>query len=288
MPCRIPVNASLLGTAPTRHTLRPQPTILSLIFARNASIINTLGNNPGSINKKIIRGRGPGSGKGKTSGRGHGGQKARGKVPFGFQGGQTPEWKVAGIKGFVNRNSENMAEVNLDRLQTWIDQGRINPNRPITVVELMRSGCISSIKDGVKILARGREVLKTPVHLIVSRASTQAIEAIEAVGGTITTRFYTIPAMKNILQGLTHPVHSRLFRPTPISNLVSAPKESQYALPDPTGRKDLEYYRNAAHRGYLSYMVPPGETPSLFFKTPGLHGVKSRKDKASTEDNRIW
>jgi large subunit ribosomal protein L15 len=70
---------------------------------RSASILGSLSDNKGAYNKRIRRGRGPASGKGKTSGRGHKGQNQHGKVPAGFNGGQTPDWKVAGQRGFVNQ-----------------------------------------------------------------------------------------------------------------------------------------------------------------------------------------
>jgi large subunit ribosomal protein L15 len=70
---------------------------------RFASILNSISDTPGAYNKRIRRGRGPSSGKGKTSGRGHKGQKQHGKVPVGFQGGQTPNWIVHGKKGFTNK-----------------------------------------------------------------------------------------------------------------------------------------------------------------------------------------
>lgn len=70
---------------------------------RNASILSSLSDNKGAYNKPIRRGRGPASGKGKTSGRGHKGQKQHGKVPAGFNGGQTPDWIVAGPRGFKNQ-----------------------------------------------------------------------------------------------------------------------------------------------------------------------------------------
>jgi large subunit ribosomal protein L15 len=69
---------------------------------RYASILSSLSDNKGAYSKRIRRGRGPGSGKGKTSGRGHGGQKSRGKPPANFEGGQTPDYIVKGVKGFVN------------------------------------------------------------------------------------------------------------------------------------------------------------------------------------------
>jgi len=71
--------------------------------ARNASILATLSDNPGAYNKRIRRGRGPSSGKGKTSGRGHKGQKQHGSVPARFQGGQTPQDVVHGVRGFENQ-----------------------------------------------------------------------------------------------------------------------------------------------------------------------------------------
>jgi large subunit ribosomal protein L15 len=73
------------------------------MLARNASILSALSDNPGAYNKRIRRGRGPSSGKGKTSGRGHKGQKQHGKVPARFQGGQTPQEIVHGERGFENR-----------------------------------------------------------------------------------------------------------------------------------------------------------------------------------------
>jgi large subunit ribosomal protein L15 len=133
-------------------------------------------------------------------------------------------------------------------------------------------------------------VLRTPVHIIVSQASREAIAAVEAAGGTITTRYYTKPAIDNVLAGRSHPIHSRLFRPTPITELASSPHaEYQYELPDPAKRKVLEYYRDAAHRGYLSYQVPLGHSPSLYFKTPGTVLRSSKKEKEERlVENRLW
>ena len=78
--------------------------------------------------------------------------------------------------------------------------------------------------------------------------------------------------------------------PTPISQLaMRASAMYEYALPDPVKRKDLEYYRDATNRGYLSYLVPPGHTPSLYFKTPGLRATKAgSKGGDAKSDNRIW
>lgn len=89
--------------------LAPRPTSLLSVFlvpflqSRNASILTALSDTPGAYNKRIRRGRGPSSGKGKTSGRGHKGQKQHGKVPARFQGGQTPQEIVHGERGFLNQ-----------------------------------------------------------------------------------------------------------------------------------------------------------------------------------------
>lgn len=296
------INASLLSFLPPHVHQR-----------RNAHILASLSDVPAAYNKRIRRGRGPASGKGKTSGRGHKGQKQHGKVPANFNGGQTPEEVVHGKRGFKNVFSVEMAPVNIDRLQEWIDQGRIDPARPITVRELSQSRCIHQTKDGVKLLARGGDnVFKQPVHIVVSRASARAIAAVEAAGGSVTTRFYTADAIRRILAYETHPFVSQAWSPrSSSSELVNravanvhaaearsgALREIQvmkemafwYRLPDPTRRRDIEYYRDPAHRGYLSYLLEPMEGPSLFFRPPVLRkstaGVKKEK---TLPENRLW
>lgn len=192
-----------------------------------------------------------------------------------------------------------MSPINLDRIQSWIDQGRLDPTKPITVKELNDSRCLHGVKDGVKLLARGKEQLKTPINILVSRASKEAIDAIEAVGGKVTTRFYTKTSIKRVLNGASEST----FTPLPYSPsgegqseilaaLSSSANPFTYRLPDPTSRKDLEYYRDSAHRGYLSHLVEAGHGPSLFYKAPGQ--VMRRKAKkvgaaaAVAGDNRIF
>ncbi|OCL05383.1 ribosomal protein L15 [Glonium stellatum] len=248
------------------------PFLLPVQQQRAASILSSLSDNPGAYSKKIRRGRGPASGKGKTSGRGHKGQKQHGKVPAGFNGGQTKEEITKGPRGFLNHFSVNMSPLNVDRLQDWIDQGRLDPSKPITMKELNDSRCLHGVKDGVKLLGRGSNQLKTPVNIIVSRASTSAIAAIEAAGGSVTTRFYTPASIKRVLRGQVDPVVSL-----------------QSTIP----RKDLEYYRDLAHRGYLSHLLGKNDSPSLFFRVPGAPGSKKRdgskkKASAAKAENRIW
>ncbi|QIW95296.1 hypothetical protein AMS68_000814 [Peltaster fructicola] len=271
--------------------------------SRSASILSSLSENPGHYNKKIRRGRGPASGKGKTSGRGTKGQKAHGKVPFGFNGGQTKDEVVAGKRGFDNPFSVEMSPVNLDRIQAWIDKGRLDASKPITMKELNRSRCLHGVKDGVKLLARGKEELRSKINIIVSRASAEAIAAVESQGGTVTTRFYSEFAVRKVLRGEMDPIHSHQSQIQVEAEGSEAPQEKttqyRYRLPDPVGRKDLEYYRDAAKRGYLSHTVKEGHGPSLFFKDPTLapkprtDGAKKRKvtgevKVAKKTDARLW
>ena len=167
MPPRLP----LISSSYSRGLSSPLAAFLVPFLhqqCRSASILSSLSDNASAYHKKIRRGRGPSSGKGKTSGRGHKGQKQHGKVPKGFQGGQTPQEIVQGLRGFenqygctwrifesrliclVSRFSVNMSTINLDTIQSWIDQGRLDPAKPITLKELVESRCLHGIKDGVE------------------------------------------------------------------------------------------------------------------------------------------
>jgi large subunit ribosomal protein L15 len=197
------------------------------------------------------------------------------------------------------RFSVEMSPINLDRIQSWIDQGRLDPTQPITVKELNDSRCLHGVKDGVKLLARGKEQLKTPINILVSRASTEAIAAIEAAGGKVTTRYYTKASIKRVLRGESESTFTPLpYAPaaegeSPILSAIS-PSAMPFAkrLPDPTSRKDMEYYRDSAHRGYLSHLVEEGHGPSLFYKAPGTYTRRRTKKPgaaaAAAGDNRIW
>jgi large subunit ribosomal protein L15 len=197
------------------------------------------------------------------------------------------------------RFSVEMSPINLDKIQSWIDQGRLDPSKPITLKELVESRCLHGIKDGVKLLARGKEDLKTPINILVSRASATAIEAIEAAGGTVTTRYYTKQSIRRLLRGESESTFTPLTMTPSVegtSPILDALSDSQfkpfsYRLPDPTSRKDLEYYRDSAHRGYLSHLVEEGQGPSLFFKTPGARTRRKttkKDDKDAAKDTRLW
>ncbi|KAI5811042.1 ribosomal protein L18e/L15P [Peziza echinospora] len=226
---------------------------------RHANILANLKDFDDSYQRVIRRGRGPSSGKGKTSGRGHKGQGQHGGVPAGFNGGQTKDIIVSGPYGEKNVHSVIMSPVNLDRLQEWIDAGRIDATKPITFKELCESRCLHGIKDGVKLLARGKTTFKHTINITVSRASAEAIAAVEAAGGTVTTRYFN----KTGILSTAYPHH---FPHNP-------------RLADPVSRKDVEYYRNPAHRGYLSGTLKEGDNPeSLFFKNADT-ADKARKQK---------
>jgi large subunit ribosomal protein L15 len=202
-----------------------------------------------------------------------------------------------------------MSPVNLDRIQDWINQGRIDPSKPITLRELAATRAVHGIKDGVKLLARGATALTTPINIVVSRASQSAIAAVEALGGTVTTRYYTKYAIHRIRQRKTDPYVSlkwdqdAIGKPALAVGMGSDPKERvkgvgfQYRLPDPTSRKDLEYYRDPKNRGYLSHTVKEGESPSLYFKPlQPVHEVQAKKksqkkkdpEKQAATENRLW
>ncbi|KAK7514311.1 mitochondrial 54S ribosomal protein uL15m [Phyllosticta citriasiana] len=283
------------GLVARRHQQQPllAPSVLQRPQqTRNASILASLSDVPAAYNKRKRLGRGPASGKGKTSGRGHKGQKQHGKVPTGFNGGQTPEWVTNPERGggVVNHFAVNMSPLNLDRLQEWIDQGRLDPSKPISIKELHDSRCLHGVKDGVKLLARGADQMRSPVRIVVSRASAAAIEAIEKAGGKVVTRYYSPSCLRRVLRGLTDPFYSRELSKPAFGDFPLPPRPRYpYMLSDPTSRADREYYRDPAHRGYLSYKLKNGGGPSLFFKTPTERKTKNKVTKTKEKtNNRIW
>ncbi|MBV8060994.1 MAG: 50S ribosomal protein L15 [Alphaproteobacteria bacterium] len=152
--------------------------------------LNDLRDNPGARKKRMTVGRGIGSGKGKTSGRGVKGQKARTGVSIrGFEGGQMPLHRRMPKRGFNNIFAKEYAELNLGRLQQAIDAGRIDAKKPITDETLVQAGVVAKSRDGVRLLGKGE--LKAKVELTVAGASKSAIAAVEKAGGKVTV---TTPA----------------------------------------------------------------------------------------------
>ncbi len=155
--------------------------------------LNHLSDNPAARTDRKRIGRGIGSGTGKTSGRGHKGQKARSGVSLkGFEGGQMPLNRRLPKRGFKNIFRKDFVVVNLDRLQAAIDAGKLDPKKPVDVAALQGAGLINNPRDGVRLLAKGE--LKTKVDITVSGASKAAAAAVEKAGGSLTV---TVRAAKN-------------------------------------------------------------------------------------------
>ena len=146
--------------------------------------LNEITDNPGSSKNRTRVGRGIGSGKGKTAGRGGKGQTARSGVRIkGFEGGQMPLHRRLPKRGFTNIFKTDYNEVNLGRVQTAIDAGKLDAAAPITIEALIAAGVCAKARDGVKILGAGE--LKAKATFEVARASKSAIAAIEKAGGSV-------------------------------------------------------------------------------------------------------
>lgn len=148
--------------------------------------LNDLRDNPGARKQKTRKGRGIGSGKGKTAGRGHKGQKARGTMKFGFEGGQTPLRRRLPKRGFKNPFSLTFQPVGLGKIARLINAGKIDSGELITMKTLKDTGAIGKqIEDGVRLMGRGAELIQWPIHLEVSRVTARAKAAVEAAGGSV-------------------------------------------------------------------------------------------------------
>ncbi len=145
--------------------------------------LNELRDNPGASKKAKRVGRGPGSGKGKTAGRGIKGQKSRSGVAInGYEGGQMPLYQRLPKRGFNKPNRKKFAVVNLGLIQKFIDDGKLSGD--ITEDSLVESGLVRRKKDGIRVLAKGEFSAKT--NISVTGASKSAIAAVEKAGGSLT------------------------------------------------------------------------------------------------------
>ncbi len=146
--------------------------------------LNEIRDNEGAHKKRMRVGRGPGSGKGKTAGRGVKGQKSRSGVAIGgFEGGQMPLYMRMPKRGFNNPNALKLAEVNLWRLQDAVDAGKLDAKSELNGEALVAAGVIRRTKDGVRLLGTGE--LKSALKLVVWSATAGAKMAIEAAGGSV-------------------------------------------------------------------------------------------------------
>ena len=147
--------------------------------------LNEIADNAGATKTRTRVGRGVGSGKGKTAGRGVKGQKSRSGVAIGgFEGGQMPIHMRMPKRGFNKYNAKNWSWINIGRLEKAIQDGKLDPKNTIDETALVNAGVLRSVKDGVRLLAKGE--IKTKVDLVVSGASKAAVAAVEAAGGKVT------------------------------------------------------------------------------------------------------
>ena len=147
--------------------------------------LNEVRDNSGATKNAKRVGRGVGSGTGKTSGSGHKGQKARSGVSInGFEGGQMPIHRRLPKRGFNNIFRKSYAVVNLGRLQSAVDAGKLDGSKRVDAAALVGAGVISKARDGVRILAKG-ELTTKKVEIHAAGASKAAFEAVEKVGGKI-------------------------------------------------------------------------------------------------------
>ncbi len=155
--------------------------------------LNEIRDNEGATKARMRVGRGIGSGKGKTGGRGVKGQTSRSGVAIkGFEGGQMPLHRRLAKRGFNKPNARILNEVNIGRIQEAVDAGMLNIATPVTNEALVAAGVCSKLWDGVKILGVGE--LKAKLSFEVFGVSKSAVVAIEKAGGTIKLLNVVVPA----------------------------------------------------------------------------------------------
>ncbi|KAJ3218953.1 YmL10 [Dinochytrium kinnereticum] len=194
-----------------------------------------LKDNDGARKKKRRVGRGLGSGLGKTSGRGQKGWKARAsraRPTPGYEGGQTGLLKAIPKLGFRSRDKLRLSRIHLDTIQHWVDSGRLDASKPITIKSLVDSGCIGTVKDGVVLLAKGGHFLRQALTFELTHASQLAIKMVEAKGGKITCFDYDRKTIRALLKP---------------ERYLSPPNPSP-----PTGKNIPMRYFDVNRRGYLS------------------------------------
>lgn len=206
---------------------------------RTVGYLGYLAPNEGSTLGYKRLGRGPSSNKGKTSGRGQKGQKARGKVPIWMEGGQTPYFKQMPMVGFRNsHNAKQYHEVNLSKIQDFWNTGRIplKEGDTLTIKVMKDCGIITgSLKDGVKILGKSTTDYNVPLNIEASKATDQAIEKIESANMSFTARYFS----KLGLRAFVNPNYFLLRK-------GYVPLQAR-----PTSQKDITYYSDPEKRGYL-------------------------------------
>lgn len=149
--------------------------------------LNELRDNEGAARKKKRVARGPGSGKGKTAGRGIKGQKSRSGVAIGgYEGGQMPLYRRLPKRGFNKPNRKEYAVVNLGLIEKFIGLGKLDAKAEINEDALVAAGLTTNKRDGIRILNKGE--ITSAVTLVVTGASAAAVEAVKAAGGSLTVK----------------------------------------------------------------------------------------------------
>ena len=147
--------------------------------------LHELSDNDGATKKRKRVARGPGSGSGKTAGRGIKGQKSRSGVAIGgYEGGQMPLYRRLPKRGFTKPNRKDFAVINLGLIQKFITEGKLDAKVAITEDLLVETGIVRRALDGVRVLNKGE--ITASVTINVTGASAAAIEAVAAAGGTLT------------------------------------------------------------------------------------------------------
>lgn len=188
-------------TTPFQPLHCPKPIPEGIRAYSSLLALNDLRDNKGARKKKKRLGRGIGSGKGKTAGRGHKGQKARGTYKFGFEGGQTPLRRRLPKRGFKNPFELTFQPVGLGKIARLINAGKIDSSELITMKTLKDTGAIGKqIKDGVRLMGRGAEQIQWPIHLEVSRVTVRAKQAVEAAGGSVRKVYYNKLGFRALLK----------------------------------------------------------------------------------------
>lgn len=207
--------------------------------------------------KKKRWGRGPGSDRGKLCGHGHQKSYAHG---IAFEGGQAPIYKTRPKVGFNNHTRKDLAVVNIGQIQEWIDRGRLVPKKDdfITIRDLMVCGIVKDAREGVKLLGKGKELAKTPIHLEVSYASSEAIRTIEALGGTVTCVHLNKLALRALIKPYKFELLPRRARPPP---------------------KIINHYLDRTKNGYLS--------PEIQIRNLKMFGTVTSEKKYRAEHDRF-
>ncbi|MBI1182560.1 MAG: 50S ribosomal protein L15 [Alphaproteobacteria bacterium] len=155
--------------------------------------LNELSDNPGATKTSKRIGRGIGSGKGKTGGRGVKGQKSRAGVAiYGYEGGQMPLHRRLPKRGFKNIHRKDYVAVNVGRLQAAVDAGKLQAGADVDGAALKAAGVVTHLRDGVRLLGKGE--ITAALNLTVAGASKSAVEAVEKAGGKVHIEASAAPA----------------------------------------------------------------------------------------------